>query len=138
MKIQLPLTIPQAGALPFRIDSKGKIQILLITSRKGGKWIIPKGMMWFSTDSGRTAKKEAYEEAGVEGEVSPAPTGVYTYQKSSVTYQVNVHTMKVTREYGDWPERGFRQRKWVRLKAARKLIKQKALKKLIKESVSRL
>ena len=35
--------IDQVGALPYRIMPDGSAQVMLITSRDTGRWVIPKG-----------------------------------------------------------------------------------------------
>jgi 8-oxo-dGTP pyrophosphatase MutT (NUDIX family) len=52
----------QAGVIAYR-DNHGKIEVLLITSRDTGRWIIPKGNIGGRTTPAKAAEKEAYEEA---------------------------------------------------------------------------
>ena len=82
---QLPLSIEpkqkrharsQFGALCYR-GSDGKIQILLITSRRTKRWIIPKGWPENDMTPGESAANEAVEEAGVAGKLRERPFGVY-------------------------------------------------------------
>ena len=56
----------QAGVIAYRILD-GKVQVLLMTSRDTGRWIIPKGNIKAGVTPCRAAEKEAYEEAGVKG-----------------------------------------------------------------------
>jgi predicted NUDIX family NTP pyrophosphohydrolase len=56
----------QAGVIAYRILD-GKVQVLLMTSRDSGRWVIPKGNIDAGTKPSKAAEKEAYEEAGVKG-----------------------------------------------------------------------
>jgi predicted NUDIX family NTP pyrophosphohydrolase len=71
----------QAGVIPYRILDD-KIQVLLMTSREMGRWIIPKGNINGEAPS-KAAGREAYEEAGVKGTItSPIPLGIYVCAKN--------------------------------------------------------
>jgi 8-oxo-dGTP pyrophosphatase MutT (NUDIX family) len=63
----------QSGAVPFRVRD-GTIEVLLITSLTSGRWIIPKGIIEPQLSSAASAAQEAFEEAGVRGELS-VPVG---------------------------------------------------------------
>ena len=55
----------QYGALCWRMH-RGKVEVLLITSRDTGRWVIPKGWPIDGLAPAQTAAREAWEEAGVE------------------------------------------------------------------------
>ena len=87
---QLPITVNSArktdvrtqfAALCWRVMD-GKVQILLITSRGSGRWIVPKGWPMDGQTPGEAALTEAWEEAGVLGKVDWRPVGLYSYSKS--------------------------------------------------------
>lgn len=111
---KLPL---QAGALPWRRNEGGKMEVLLITSRTLGRWIIPKGQPMADKTLAEAAAIEAFEEAGVEGEMSPDPLGTFEHEKSHwlispVRYRIVVHPLAVRRELAGWPEKSQRRRRW--------------------------
>ena len=56
----------QVAALPWRIDSDGKLRVLLVTSRTNGKWMLPKGWPMSGKSAGQAAGIEAKQEGGVE------------------------------------------------------------------------
>jgi 8-oxo-dGTP pyrophosphatase MutT (NUDIX family) len=58
----------QSGVIPYR-KKQGKIEVMLITSRNKGRWIIPKGVIEPDLNPRASAAKEAFEEAGVQGDV---------------------------------------------------------------------
>jgi 8-oxo-dGTP pyrophosphatase MutT (NUDIX family) len=118
-------TIPilnQAGVVAYRILD-GKVQVLLMTSRDTGRWIIPKGNINGSKPS-KAAEKEAYEEAGVRGVISgPNPLGIYTYSKrlnsgETQTASVEVYLLRIKEQLKKWPEKGERKLSWVSTKKA--------------------
>ncbi|MEN9850080.1 MAG: hypothetical protein RL128_243, partial [Pseudomonadota bacterium] len=59
----------QYGALCWRMH-RGKVEVLLITSRDTGRWVIPKGWPIDGLAPAQTAAREAWEEAGVEGDIA--------------------------------------------------------------------
>ena len=136
--MRLPLVVPQAAAVPLRVVAPGRVEVLLITSRGGKRWIVPKGMTWFRRDASATAEREAYEEAGVGGEVSRAAVGSYDYRKRGLVHRVAVYGLRVTRVYDDWPERGLRARRWASRRDALRLVEPKELRALIDEAISRM
>ena len=71
----------QYAALPYRVNEEGEPEILLITSRERGRWVIPKGNPIPSMMNYETAAREAFEEAGVEGGIATESIGDYRYMK---------------------------------------------------------
>ncbi len=97
--------------IPYRIN-QGELEILLITSIKKKKWIFPKGYIEFNFTAFESAKKEAYEEAGVIGENETVELGSFILKKKQGISLVRVFSMEVTKELQDYPEKEFRKRKW--------------------------
>lgn len=122
----------QSGAIPFRIKD-GKLEILLITSRKKKKWIIPKGIIESGMKPYESAAHEALEEAGVIGEVSHDSLGSYKVKKWDGICEVLVYPMKVENETKQWLEDSFRERKWFSFEGAQEVIEREKIKKLIKK-----
>lgn len=116
----------QSAVIPCRLR-KGRIEVLLITSRRRKRWIIPKGVVEPGLGARRSAAKEALEEAGIEGYVEQDALGAYTYGKWGGTCTVQVFVMHVRIVHGEWEE-DFRERAWVPLDDAKKNIKNKKLK----------
>jgi 8-oxo-dGTP pyrophosphatase MutT (NUDIX family) len=119
----------QAGVIAYRI-LKGKVQILLVTSRETRRWIIPKGNIAARSTPARAASREAYEEAGVKGPiVNPIPLGIYTYFKKlrsggSRAATVEVYLLKVKKHLKKWPEKRERSLAWMSTTEAMELIEE--------------
>ena len=71
--------IRQYGVIPFRKGSDG-IEILLITSRETRRWVVPRGNPIDGLSAPESAAQEAFEEAGILGEVEALPIGSYGYE----------------------------------------------------------
>lgn len=116
----------QFGALCWR-KHRGHVQVLLITSRDTGRWIIPKGWPHDGLTAAGSAAAEAWEEAGVEGAVCESPLGLYSYDKvlkPGVVQPciVTVFAQRVAKLRAKFPERRERRRKWFdAARAARKV-----------------
>lgn len=115
---------PQYGALPYTIVD-GQLTVLLITSRGRGKWIFPKGGLMEGKTPWESAAHEAYEEAGVEGEIEQTPIGSYFLPVTTerpAPVEVQIFPMRVTQQREDWKEMGQRYRHWAVLPEAKRLI----------------
>ena len=142
---QLPLSIEpmqkrharsQFGALCYRITD-GKVQILLITSRRTKRWILPKGWPENNMTPGKSAANEALEEAGVTGKLKERPLGVYCYEKRVGDGEyypciVTIYALKVKNILEDYSEKSERQRKWFSRKVAAKKVLEPDLAQLLK------
>jgi 8-oxo-dGTP pyrophosphatase MutT (NUDIX family) len=111
----------QTGALPWRMGPGNRAEILLVTGRNSGQWIIPKGWPMRGKTLAKAAAQEAFEEAGVKGTISVKPLGRFRHTKQfsvlkPVVVDVIVHALSVDRELSSWPEHGQRQRKWTSTK----------------------
>lgn len=125
----------QYGALCWRLGDAG-VEVLLITSRDTGRWVIPKGWPMSGLAPEAAAAQEAWEEAGVQGVMSPVCLGRYGYQKClSVTAQVPcavaVYGLRVVRLADKFPEAKERTRQWFRPAQAATLVQEPDLAGLI-------
>lgn len=123
---------PQYGALPYAIVDN-QLTVLLITSRGRGKWIFPKGGLMEGKTPWESAAHEAYEEAGVAGEIEQTPIGSYFLPVTSerpAPVEVKLFPMRVTEQREDWKEMGQRYRHWAVLPEAKRLITHKGLAEL--------
>lgn len=125
----------QFAALCYRVR-RGKVQILVITSRRTKRWIVPKGWPMEGKTPAASAATEAWEEAGVRGKSSDAALGVYTYGKhmgdeDELPCVVMLYPMLVKSLAKKYPENGQRRRRWVSRKKAAKLVEEDDLGRLI-------
>lgn len=115
---------PQYGAVPYRVV-EGQLVVLLVTSRGRGRWIFPKGARMKGKSPSETAAIEAFEEAGVEGEIEDEPIGSYMLPVTAerpAPVEVQMFPLKVTRQHRTWKEKRQRYRHWAVLAEARRLI----------------
>jgi 8-oxo-dGTP pyrophosphatase MutT (NUDIX family) len=116
----------QVGALCWRMAG-GVTRILLITSRDTGRWVIPKGWPMRRRSEAEAAAREAYEEAGVRGEVVARSLGLFAYEKRlsksrALMLVVRVFPLEVRELLRTFPETGQRRIKWfTRDKAAERV-----------------
>jgi 8-oxo-dGTP pyrophosphatase MutT (NUDIX family) len=125
----------QVAALPLRRTKSGTLEILLVTSRGTGRWIIPKG--WPSKRLGdrKAAAREARQEAGVKGRILPKAIGSYRYVKpelgESCDIDVSVFLLAVLKQRKRWPEMHERKRAWFGVLDAAEKIREPELSSLI-------
>ncbi len=128
-------TDAQYAALCYRLSGKDTNEVLLITSRDTGRWVIPKGWPMKGKSGAECALREAFEEAGVEGRLSPDPIGVYPYDKvlpDRVTpCIVTVYPVEVSHLSKDFPEKGQRERRWFKAKKAAAKVDEPELRSLL-------
>lgn len=101
----------QSAVIPYRIKDN-ELQILLITSIRKKKWIIPKGFIEFNFTAFESAKKEAYEEAGAIGTNETTEMGSFVSNKYGGNTMVIVYSMEVEKLKDEYPEMNMRKRKW--------------------------
>ncbi len=106
----------QYGALPWR-RREGGVEIMLITTRTTGRWMAPKGSQMADRTAWEAAAQEAYEEAGIRGQITKTPIGHFHYDKKRksgeiVRLRVDVFGLEVLVELESWPEVHERQRRW--------------------------
>jgi 8-oxo-dGTP pyrophosphatase MutT (NUDIX family) len=129
----------QFGALPYRFGKEAGVEVLLVTSRETGRWIIPKGWPIKGFKPAETAAQEAYEEAGVRGRVSGRSLGRYMYEKrtedrvASFPCEVQVFALLVKTTLKKWPESRQRKVRWLPVPEAAAVIDEGDLRKLILE-----
>lgn len=112
----------QCAALPFQ-ERDGETHVLLVTSRETKRWVLPKGWTEKPGRGAEQAQREAFEEAGIIGRISPEAIGAYAYPKrlgsgATVTCDVEVFALAVERLMEDWPEKSQRERRWFTLSEA--------------------
>ncbi len=131
MRRKVNKVLKQSGVIPYR-ERDGKIEILLITTRDRQNWVIPKGGIVNGMTPPASAAKEAWEEAGVIGEVDGNELGTYKYRKRGKVYRVKMYLLPVEKISDCYPEADKRYRRWLDANQAIKLIKKDSLKRILK------
>lgn len=109
----------RSAVIPIIKDNNG-IKVVLVTTKSKHKsnWIFPKGQIELQMTGYESAAKEAYEEAGVIGNISPTVFGTYQHNKWGSRIQVKVYTMNVTEVLDTWDEMRDRDRQILSLDEA--------------------
>lgn len=113
------------------------LEILLITSRETRRWVIPKGWPMSGRSAAESAAQEAYEEAGIRGQMAVHSMGHYTYSKrqrggARKRFRVDVFAMEVSEVLDLWPEAHERARQWLTPEEAWALVEEPELAALIR------
>ena len=127
----------QYAALPYRRGAHSRTQVMLVTSRETGRWIIPKGWPKKRKAPYASAAREALEEAGVVGEVGRDPIGSYSYQKrlksgAVVACEVHVFPLEVKHQQKRWLEKAEREFHWFSSTDAAKAVQEPVLRDIIR------
>jgi predicted phosphate transport protein (TIGR00153 family) len=128
--------IEQYGVLAWKEDEAGKPLILLITSRETRRWVVPRGNKMRGLTPQQCAAQEAWEEAGVRGEVGERAIGLYGYGKTKkngdfLPAEVMLYPLRVAEEAEDWPERAERERRWFAPAEAARAVAEPGLARII-------
>lgn len=127
----------QFAALCYRIE-KGKAEVLLITSRRTGRWIVPKGWPMNGKTPAECAAQEAWEEAGVVGQPLDRCLGLYSYrkfvaQKTDIPCIAMIFPVKVKSLDAKYPEAAQRKRQWFTLRKAASLVTEPELASILRD-----
>lgn len=127
----------QFAALCYRVKGR-KVQILLVTTRRTGRWIMPKGWPIDAMTPQQSVAQEAWEEAGVTGRVDARPLGLYSYTKMLddedwLPCVAMLYPLRVKSLARDFPEKGQRKRKWVNRKQAAALVGEPELARMLRD-----
>jgi 8-oxo-dGTP pyrophosphatase MutT (NUDIX family) len=127
----------QYGALPYRFRPDGSIEILLVTTRRTRRWVVPKGWKIKGKKPAKSAAQEAFEEAGVRGTISDKPIGSFVYDKwldddgVAAPCEVRIFSMLVERQQDTWREYEEREARWVDPGEALAMVEDRGLHDLI-------
>ena len=131
----------QAGALAW-MEHEADLKFWIVTSRRTRRWVLPKGGIDPGMTPHEAAEQEAFEEAGLVGEMSPRGIGSYRIPKIRPpliwTVEVVVYPMRVSAVHDDWEEAGQRDRRLVTVDEAAGLIAEPEIVALLRREVPRL
>jgi 8-oxo-dGTP pyrophosphatase MutT (NUDIX family) len=122
----------QCAAIPYCRAELEEPRILLITSKRTRRWVLPKGWPKAGETLAAAAAREAFEEAGVLGQaLCEESVGEYTYDKwiggGLVACRVAVFALPVAGIARSWPERGQRALRWCSPEQAARLVREPRL-----------
>lgn len=110
----------------------GDLEVLLITSRSSGDWIVPKGMVDPGFTCEEAALQEAWEEAGVRGRLGPYLGQIDTY-KGRTAVRIQFYALFVEEVLDKWLEQNYRRRRWFLAKEAAARVRDRELGRLISQ-----
>jgi 8-oxo-dGTP pyrophosphatase MutT (NUDIX family) len=111
----------QAAVIPFRIRGE-RVEIALVTTMSGKRWVVPKGSLYEGERSQDAAIRETMEEAGLVGNLERRPLGRYRFTRANERYVVEVFLMRVTMVLDYWLEARLRRRRWIAVDRAAALV----------------
>ena len=128
----------QSAVVPYRVH-QGRLEVLVIGPSSNRHWSLPKGIAEPGLSLEASARKEALEEAGIEGDIDAAALGYYHYRKWGGCCEVTVFPMRVTRELADQAlQEPHRARQWMPAEQAAECLRQPSLGAMVHELSSRL
>jgi 8-oxo-dGTP pyrophosphatase MutT (NUDIX family) len=127
----------QSAVIPYRVTERG-VEIALVTSSGGRRWVIPKGVIDPGESPRKSARREAEEEAGVLGTLHDEPIGSYSYDKWGGTCEVEVFLMSVETALPTWAESNVRRRQWMSIESALRHLREPGLRTLLRAAERRL
>ena len=131
MPTRPPWFYRQSAVIPIRRRA-GVLDVVMVTSHSGKRWIVPKGIVEPDLSPAESAANEAWEEAGIRGTVRPGAVGTYQYQKWGGTCTVEVFLLDVERLEDTWPEQDLRQRRCIAVDEAAELVREEGLAAMIR------
>jgi len=121
----------QIAVIPFR-KQQGKLEILMISTRKEKRWTVPKRFYSGHNNLQKAAAITVLHEAGLKGRLSTSSIGTFIYLKKDSPCRVHVFVMEVDKLEKKWPQRD-RKRHWTPLSKATKQVKEEQLSRLLRK-----
>ena len=109
-------------------EKNGRTEVLLVSTKNNG-WGLPKGNLMPELGKKKTALEEAYEEAGVLGEIADDRKATIEHPD----WTLDLYPMKISKLLKKWPEMDWREREWVPLKKVEKWLAYPALVECVEE-----
>lgn len=132
-----PVERKQSAAIAWRRRDSGEVEILLVSSRRGRRWVLPKGKVPRGMPAHASAAREAREEGGVIGDVAHVPVGFYRLKPSledpaRILTRIPAYSLHVWQELDIWPEMHMRERRWMSLSDALQTVSDPGLRRTLK------
>lgn len=115
----------QSAAIIHRFSHDSQQEVLLVTSRRTGRWVVPKGTVRLGEEPAKTAEREALEEAGIVGiaRTEPIANFVRTNRPGDTRpLPVQVFLIEPTAQLPVWNEMHQRRRMWASIDEAIRIV----------------
>jgi len=116
------------GLAPGKVDSyqvgvfaftENEELVLVTTRNKGSDWILPKGNTEKDRSDRDQAREEAYEEAGLKGEMR---WKYFEFDTHGKIKKLRVYAMKLEKMLEDYPEKNERRRILISFDEAERMV----------------
>ncbi len=101
------------GVVPFVLERSGRktrLKVVLVSSRDGDRWVLPKGKPKARMSRRDLAALEAWEEAGVRGIWGKRRPIDTTLQQYGATLSLRLYPLEVRELAKRWPESDWKRR----------------------------
>ena len=101
------------GVLPFVLEGSGRktrLKLVLVQSRDGDRWVLPKGKPKSRMSRRDLAALEAWEEAGVRGSWGKRRPIDTTLRQAGATLPLRLYPLEVRELAKRWPESDRKRR----------------------------
>jgi 8-oxo-dGTP pyrophosphatase MutT (NUDIX family) len=102
---------------------EGEPRLLLVRTSKGDRWTFPKGKVEKGESGPQAARREAREEAGVEGAIEEQPFTSYRYPTKRGEYEVAAYLLRADPGARLSPAEAVRKPEWVSPAEARERLR---------------
>jgi adenylate cyclase len=124
------------GAIPFA-KINGELQLVIVSTKAGTRWIFPKGSPEPDTTPENTALAEAIEEAGVEGDLIGFAIPAW-FWRDWQCYRIEYWPMEVHMIRTKWEEDSFRKRKLCSQEEAHELLENASMSRALRMASERI
>lgn len=113
-----------------------RIALMFVTSQQRGRWILPKGNLKEGETHAEGCSREAFEEAGIKGDlIADFPITAAIGKSSGAGLKqtaVTYYPFLVREQFDEWPEKAKRQRHWVLIRDAHHVTDREDFRSLIR------
>ena len=112
----------EIGVIPYFIRNNSFRFVIVTTRKHTDRWIFPKGQPEDHMTDREAAINEAFEEAGVIGTIQGKAVKIEIKKKNrKITYKL--YPFRISKICRRWPERRFRNRRFVKAAKASDILK---------------
>ncbi len=115
------MTPERVGVMPY-MYADGCLRVVLILSRDGDRWGVPKGRLKPELGKKKTATQEAWEEAGLRGRIMPKRHVDLIWIQNGTSLTLRLYPFEVESVSKSYPEKKCRKRRVVSLETAKQLV----------------